>query len=133
MRNKATGFTLIELLITVAIIAIVAAIAYPNYTSYVLRSHRNVAEGDLESAANAMERYYTQNNTYTGAAEGVTFPNTSPFSGGTVYYDVTVAVTGGGTSYTLTAKPRSNQSTDSCGTLTLDSTGAKTPTTSGCW
>ena len=139
MRNKATGFTLIELLITVAIIAIVAAIAYPNYTSYVLRSHRNVAEGDLESAANAMERYYTQNNTYVGATAGNTaadiFPGTSPFgSGGTAYYTIAIPVQTANT-YTLTATPiaASGQTNDSCGTLQLTSTGAKAPTTSGCW
>ena len=131
MLNKPKGFTLIELLITVAIIAILAAIVYPNYTTYVLRSHRNVAEGDLESAANAMERYYTQNNTYPATANAP-FPTSSPFGGGTAYYTIEITASNA-TSYTLQATPQGSQANDSCGNLTLDSTGAKTPTTSGCW
>ena len=131
MRTQHKGFTLIELMIVVAIIGIIAAIAYPNYTQYVLRSHRNVAEGDLMAAANAMERYYTTNNSYSGAAAGTEFPATSPFGGGTTQYNITLVTTA--SSYTITATPTGHQANDSCGTLTLDSTGAKTPTTAGCW
>ena len=68
IRN-ATGFTLIELMITVAIVAILAAIAYPNYRNYVLRGQLVDATNGLAALQANMERYYQDNRTYvtTGA------------------------------------------------------------------
>ncbi len=86
----AGGFTLLELLIVVAIIGIIAAIAYPSYVEQVKSTRRTDAEGALMSFANAMERYYTQNNTYIGADGGssaITDTLTAPDS--SVYPDVT--------------------------------------------
>ena len=50
------GVTLIELMITVVIVAILAAIAYPSYTQYVLRSHRTAAKTALHDMASRQER-----------------------------------------------------------------------------
>ena len=65
-NNK--GFSLIELMIVVAIVGLLSAIAYPAYDNYVKRSKRVVAEGDLYALRNAMQRYFSENNTYLGAA-----------------------------------------------------------------
>ena len=64
-KRRARGVTLIELLITVAIVAIIAAIAIPSYNNYVLRAHRTEAKSALLSMAAAEERFYSTNNAYT--------------------------------------------------------------------
>ncbi len=58
------GFTLIELLIVVAIIAILAAIAVPNFLEAQTRSRVSRAQNDLRTISLAMESYYVDNGTY---------------------------------------------------------------------
>lgn len=65
MKVKRKGFTLIELMVTVAIVAILAAIAIPSYSSYVRKTHRADAKAAVMTIATAMEKYLLQNNTYT--------------------------------------------------------------------
>ena len=62
--TKASGFTLIELLIVVAIIAILAAIAIPNFLAAQTRSKVSRCKADMRSVATALESYYVDNNTY---------------------------------------------------------------------
>lgn len=61
---RARAFTLIELLITVAIIAILAAIAVPNFLEAQTRSKVSRVQADLRSIASALEIYYVDRNTY---------------------------------------------------------------------
>ena len=136
------GFTLIELMIAVAIVGILAGIAYPGYQDSVRKSRRVDAEGALLGFANAMERYFTvHNSSYLGAgADGgntgapTIYSTTSPVDGGTAYYDLAINAADANT-YTLTATPRA---TDKCGTLTLTQAGVKNFTGTGvtaadCW
>lgn len=121
-----TGFTLIELMIVVAIVGILAAIAYPSYTEQVRQSRRSDCEGALTGLASAMERYFTVNNTYVGAAVGAggIFPNQCPIDGNTAYYTLQIP-SATATGFTLQAARTGPQSGDKCGTLTLTSTGQK--------
>lgn len=67
MKNrtiKTSGFTLIELTITVAIIAILAAVAIPSYNQYVQKARRTDARESLLRVASAMEKYLLANNQY---------------------------------------------------------------------
>lgn len=59
-----TGFTLIEVMIVVAIIAILASIALPSYSDYVLRGKLVEATNTLSATRANMEQYYQDNRTY---------------------------------------------------------------------
>jgi prepilin-type N-terminal cleavage/methylation domain-containing protein len=68
--RKVKGFTLIELLIVVAIIAILAAIAVPNFLEAQVRSKVSRVKADQRSLATAIEAYYVDNNEYPAAKTG---------------------------------------------------------------
>lgn len=142
--RKLGGFTLIELMIVVAVIAILAAIAYPSYQNQVRKSHRADAEGALLGLANAMERYYTENGRYVDSSSnpptlgsGGIYPSQSPTDGGTAYYTLSIDSTNTNTTqYLLKATPVTGtiQQSDECGVLTLSSTGVKgSGGSSDCW
>lgn len=63
-RPQSRGFTLIEVMVTVAIVAILASIAYPSYRDYVLRSRIVDATNGLSTMRANMERYFQDNRTY---------------------------------------------------------------------
>ena len=137
MRQR--GFTLVELMIVVAIIGILASIAYPSYTQYVLRANRAEAQAILSETAQFMERRFTTCGTYgTNAACATAAALTSAVSpkgasGGAIKYNISFSAGPTATDFTLQADPTTGQDNDSCGTMTLSNTGAQTPITAGCW
>ena len=127
--KKHKGFTLIELMIVILIIGILAGIAYPSYQGAIRDSRRGVAQADLVELAGFMERYYTTNSSYTGA----TLPFIESPQEGVKYYDLTPTISVSGARFSLSAAPKGAQTTDYCGTLTLDSTDTVSAAVSGCW
>lgn len=125
MRNK-RGFTLIELMIAIAVIALLTAIAYPSYLSYLRKGHRAAAQTFMMDIANRQQQYLLDTRTYTTDYSGVL--KLSPSTDLAGRYTFTVAVSAGPPpSYTVTATPIAGSSQDGDGALTLDSSGNKTP------
>jgi len=123
--SRPRGFTLVELLVTVAIIGILAAIAYPAYTSYVIRGNRSAAQAHLMDLAQAESQYFADAHAYAGsvAALGLSTP-----AAVAAKYDINFTVgTTNPPTFTITAQAKlgTNQYTD--GDLSIDNTGNRTP------
>lgn len=134
------GFTLVELMITVVIAAILALIAYPMYTGYVLKAHRTAAKTTLLEIASREERYYSTNNIYATSLMMLGYSSTGidiPTGSSTPYYHVWLAAST--TGYTITASALPPQTNDTeCMDFTLNSLGQKqvlnaSQTAAQCW
>jgi len=130
-RNNQRGVNLIEMMIVVAIIGIIAAIAYPSYLEQLRDTRRADCSGALVSLGNAMERHYSVNGSYLAAAAGgadtgapAIFAVACPVDGGTATYNITIQAATAST-YALNAAPIGVQADDKCGTLSMTNTGVK--------
>lgn len=128
------GFTLIELMIVVAIIGIIAAIAYPSYINSVRDTRRTTAQSDLLQLAQWMERQYSADYSYQNAGADPALPFAESPQEGTAFYDLSFNGNVTQNTFQLQAVPKGDQTNDSCGTLRVDQTGARSFTGSGdCW
>lgn len=145
-RRPAAGFTLIELMIAVAIVAILASIGLPSYTSYIARARRADARSQLVQAAQFMQRFYAANDSYltdrsgnniSDTTTGVPTASINPVNllhspaDATALYDLNIpqgtAPLTTSASFTIRMVPVTGgkMENDECGTYTLTSLGLR--------
>lgn len=128
-------------MIVVAVVALLAAVAYPGYLEQVRRGQRADAKSLLLDAAQRMERNFTESNSYatTSAGTAMTLPfSQSPQTGAARYTIAFAAGSPTATTFVIEATPTGSMSGDACGVFQINQLGQKTVTggsrsAADCW
>lgn len=131
--NEARGFSLVELVIAMAIVGLLASVAYPQYTEYLRRAARADAMIILLDAANKQEQYYVDNRQYTETLADLGVVTTTDKG----YFTITSKVVDNSFTLTATAVGGPVLGDTQCTTLTINDLGVKgstgTLTRDDCW
>lgn len=124
------GFTLLELMIVVAIIGILAAIAYPAYTSQIVKGNRASAQAFLMDVAQRQQQYLLDNRSYASSesALGVTTPTDV-----SKFYTISITAPSGAVPPTFTATASPIAGTAQASDVTLGITEANVKSPAGYW
>lgn len=127
-RTRQSGFSLMELMIVVAIVGILAAIAYPSYQQYIIRGNRAAAQSAMMDIANRQQQLLVANRAYVAAANAAAFAASTGYvlpQDVSANYGFSITVgTGAVPSFLIAFVPTGSQAGD--GNLTLNSEGVKT-------
>jgi len=122
-RRVQHGFTLIELMISVAVVAILAAVAYPTYQNAMIKNRRAAAQAYLADVAQREQQYLMDNRSYTDSTAALRAAMPADVS---AYYAITItAAASTPPSFTATVTPSGSQAAD--GALSITQNGTKLP------
>lgn len=130
MQSKVWGFTLMELMIAVAIVGILAAIAWPNYRQYVVRNNRVAVQAELMQIAAAAERFRSQQLTYANSTLAKLYGTSTSYpKTGQALYTISYNVDTDSLGWVATAVPTTGglQQKANDGALAINSRGQR------CW
>ena len=132
---KHNGFTLIELMVTIAIVAILSAIALPSYQNYIKRTNIKAAQTDLVALSLVFENYYQRNLSYPNrdytTTSALSAPNAFPqwSASKTDIFEFSSTKVDSGKGYELKATAKNSSNLNGC-ILTINNTNSRTATTS---
>jgi type IV pilus assembly protein PilE len=121
---RSRGFTLIEVMVTVVIVGLLAAIAYPAYGAFLLKGNRGAAQSHMLSLALAQSQYQADTRAFSTDLNALVATPAAVSK----WYTLTVDVAAGPPStYIITATPLAGSRQEADGVLTINSAGAKSP------
>lgn len=119
------GFTLVDLMVALAIVGVLAGIAYPSYVKQIVKSNRAAAQAVLMEIAQKQSEYLLDNRAYASDVDTLHVSVPSKVSG---LYTITITASASSPpSFTAKATPIAGGKQESDGELTINSAGAKTP------
>ena len=132
MKRQEKGFTLIELLLVTAVVAVLAAVAYPSYNGYVLESRRADAYTAILQAQLAQENWRVSHSTYSDSHTDIGAPTSSEEGLYTIEIKDSSATDYTVTAKAVTGKTQANDTGCTSIVMTVTASGeAKTP--AACW
>jgi type IV pilus assembly protein PilE len=133
--GRPRGFTILEVAVVMAVAAILAAVAIPNYSEYVMRSHRSAVQSFISDVASRQSQFFLDRRRYATTVgvdvDGLNMTAPAEVAG---RYTVAIAVVAGPPAgFQVTATPTGAQAADRCGVLTIDQAGNRTAVSTRCW
>ena len=142
MKHRQRGLTLIELMVVLVVLAILGTIVFPLYTEQTRKARRTEGRGALLELAQAEERFYTVNGSYSNDPVALRVAEAADVTGGKYptengYYIISIAGLGGaafdGSGFDVTATASGAQAADICTSMTINNLGVKSGTGDKCW
>lgn len=123
--QRQRGFTLIELMVVVAIVGILAAIALPAYSQYLVRSNRAAAQSYLMELSQAQTQYMADSRTYAASVDDLQLPVPDAIA---AKYDIEIELEDGPPKgFTIKATPVEGTSQVDDGELSINQAGTRLP------